>query len=49
MNDEKLFKEFVRRVFIFKWDILDVEINKLKIEGLIEELVSFWLFFFVFV
>lgn len=42
MNEEKPFKEPVRRVPIFKRDILDAEINKLKTEGLIEESVSPW-------
>lgn len=42
LNDEKSFKEPVRRVPIFKRDILDAEINKLKTEGLIEESVSPW-------
>lgn len=42
LNEEKPFKEPVRRVPIFKRDILDAEINKLKTEGLIEESVSPW-------
>lgn len=40
LNDEKPDKEPVRRVPIFKRDILDAEINKLRTEGLIEESVS---------
>lgn len=43
LNDEERFQEPVRKVPIFKRDILDAEINKLKTQGLIEESVSPWL------
>lgn len=42
LNDETPFKEPVRRVPIFKREILDAEIEKLKNQGLIEESSSPW-------
>ena len=42
LNDETPFKEPVRRVPIFKRDILDSEIEKLKNQGLIEKSTSPW-------
>ena len=42
LNDEMPFKEPVRRVPIFKRDILDTEIDKLRNQGLIEESISPW-------
>lgn len=42
LNNETPFKEPVRRVPIFKRDLLDAEIEKLKNQGLIEESTSPW-------
>ena len=42
LSDDRPFKEQVRRVPIFKRDILDAEIEKLSRQGLIEESNSPW-------
>ena len=42
LKEEKPFKEAVRRVPIFKCEIMDNEIQKLEEQGLIEKYCSPW-------
>lgn len=48
-KDDILFKELLRKVMIFKREILDKEIGNLFENGLIEKLNSLWFFLLVLV
>lgn len=48
-RDDILFKELLRKVLIFKREILDKEIGNLFENGIIEKLNSLWFFLLVLV
>lgn len=48
-KDDILFKELLRKVMIFKREILDKEIGNLFEDGFIEKLNSLWFFLLVLV
>lgn len=48
-RDDILFKELLRKVLVFKREILDKEIGNLFENGFIEKLNSLWFFLLVLV